>query len=76
MRRTKKVTLKAIQKTQKELNLLAASNDNELLAPKIYRKSCQLDQLIVEYMKNNAQMELIFAEDPVKTTFKKRSKKT
>lgn len=55
-----KITLKLIRKKQKELNVLAATNNNELQNKKVYKKSCELDKLIVEYMKKNQQMEIIF----------------
>lgn len=71
MERKKRVTLRTIQRTQKELNRLAASSDNHLQASQVYRKSCQLDRLIVEYMKTNSQMEIIFQEDPIKLAYKK-----
>lgn len=56
----KRVTLKQIRKKQKELNTLAKDNQNELQNKKVYKKSCELDKLIVEYMKDNKQMEIIF----------------
>lgn len=58
---SKRVTLKQIRKKQNELNMLATDKDNQLQNKRVYRKSCELDKLIVEYMKNNKQMEIIFS---------------
>lgn len=57
---SKKITLKQIRRKQKELNMLAANKQNELQNTIVYKKSCELDELIVEYMKHNHQLEIIF----------------
>jgi hypothetical protein len=54
------VSLKKIRKKQQELNLEASKKDNNLADGIVYKKSCELDKLIVNYMKTNQQMEIIF----------------
>jgi hypothetical protein len=54
------VSLKKIHKKQQELNLEASKKDNNLADSLVYKRSCELDKLIVSYMKTNQQMEIIF----------------
>lgn len=53
-------SLKKIRKKQKELNNVAFEKSNNLTDSYVYKKSCELDKLIVNYMKTNHQMEIIF----------------
>lgn len=54
-------SLKKIRKKQKELNNTAIERYNNLTDSYVYKKSCELDKLIVNYMKSNPQqMEIIF----------------
>lgn len=57
---TNKNVLKKIREKQKELNQLVDMKNYELQDKKVYEKSCELDRLIVEYMKNYRQVEIIF----------------
>ncbi len=51
--------LKKIRKKQKELVLLAQRHDS-VVRGRVYKKSCELDDLIVQYMKTNRQLEIVF----------------
>ncbi|MBM7868069.1 Spo0E family sporulation regulatory protein-aspartic acid phosphatase [Heliobacterium gestii] len=57
------VLLRRIQRKRKELDRLARKFDcRNLTSGLLYRKSCELDRLIVEYMRVNRQMELDFPD--------------
>lgn len=55
--------LRQIRRKRKELERLVSQNKGgSLTSGKIYRKSCELDGLIVRYMRVNRQMELDFPD--------------
>ncbi|WP_162007861.1 aspartyl-phosphate phosphatase Spo0E family protein [Heliorestis convoluta] len=55
--------LRRIQRKRKELERLAGrKGTDKLTTGLIYRKSCELDVLIVQYMKENRQLELDFPD--------------
>ncbi|MBC9785659.1 MULTISPECIES: aspartyl-phosphate phosphatase Spo0E family protein [Heliobacterium] len=57
------VLLRRIHRKRKELDKLARRFDAKTLTSgAIYRKSCELDRLIAEYMRSNRQMELDFPD--------------
>ncbi|KAB2951259.1 aspartyl-phosphate phosphatase Spo0E family protein [Heliorestis acidaminivorans] len=57
------VLLRRIQRKRKELERLARRKGTDSLTTGlVYRKSCELDSLIVQYMKENRQMELDFPD--------------
>ncbi|MZP30956.1 Spo0E family sporulation regulatory protein-aspartic acid phosphatase [Heliobacterium undosum] len=57
------VLLRRIQRKRKELDRLARKFDSRnLTSGDVYRKSCELDRLIVEYMRTNRQLELDFPD--------------
>lgn len=53
-------SLAKIRQKQKELNNTAFKRNNNLTDSIVYKKSCELDKMIVNYMRNNKQMEIIF----------------
>lgn len=58
-----KVLLRRIQRKRKELEQLARRNGlSSLTSGLVYRKSCELDRLIVQYMRANRQLELDFPD--------------
>jgi len=48
---------KEIEKMQRELVTLAETKDNPLADPEIYERSCSIDKLIVELMRNMKQRD-------------------
>ncbi len=54
--------LRTIRKKQRELNRLVGTAGSLEVNRDLYRKSCELDRLIVEYMKHNQQLEILFPQ--------------
>lgn len=48
---------KEIEKMQRELVTLAETKDNPLADPEIYERSCLIDKMIVELMRNMKQQD-------------------
>lgn len=48
---------KEIEKMQRELVTLAETKDNPLADPEIYKRSCLIDRMIVELMRNMKQQD-------------------
>ncbi|MDN5293905.1 MAG: hypothetical protein PWQ91_1078 [Eubacteriales bacterium] len=54
--------LQEIRKKQRELARLVGKKGFSFLDETIYRKSCELDFLIVEYMRKNRQLQINFED--------------